>query len=148
VTSKQDWASHEQGFVAIASQVFSSSRDGARQAFLKLCSWIDQDPQTGAMLAGQSNTPQTYDQVYERTHQRVLTWDLEAIFRQVALPLLGGGVAWQLAAALGAASTAPLFAAAVTIIIFLKLYPGTVAMLRARMQQVFDDIFSWVPSLG
>ena len=86
MTSKQDWASHEQGFVAIASQVFSSSRDGARQAFLKLCSWIDHDPQTGAMLAGQSNTPQTYDQVYERTHQRVLTWDLEAIFRQVALP--------------------------------------------------------------
>lgn len=134
----------EQSFVQVVSETFSTSREGALEAFLKLKCFISGDAAFSKMHdeAALGRLDGDFESTFIRVRDRVVRLNLAAILRQVVMPLSGGYLGYATAAALGATGMAPaLIGALISMMIWCHMAPGTWAMLKERMANIVEETF-------
>lgn len=135
----------ERAVVALLSSVFETTSDVALTSFMKLKTFLVQDNETKRLFASASDQTLTedFDTIVERTSNRALKWDTKAIIRQVLMPMAGGYLGYALAGALGFVGAVPaLIGLLVGAVIWLMNAPGTLDMLKTKITQTLDEIFS------
>jgi len=134
--------SGERNAIELFASLFDADTGKATISYLKLKSHIVRDPELKRMLEEEDLANADPEQVYERTERRILNMDIGAITRQVVMPLLGGALATLVALEFGVAALAAcLIGALVFAVIWLKNAPGTLHMIKAKLETMLADIF-------
>lgn len=142
---RQTISNGERAVIELLTAVFDTSAEVATQSYMKLKTYITRDKETRAMFesATQQTLDDDYDGVVERTRQRAVSWDIAAIARQVIMPMAGGVLGYAVAGAIGLTGGVPiLIGFLVGTIIWLMMAPGTLNMLKEKMNTALSDIFS------
>lgn len=135
----------QESFVEMAASLFSAGSDQALIAYSKLRSFMSEDKVIGGLLqsAQEGRLRLQYDEVVERVQTRLEQMNVRAILRSVVLPMAGGYLGYALAVAGGtAAASAVLIGFLVGAVIWLMMYPGTLAIIREKIETSLSDIFS------
>ena len=135
----------QESFVQLAGSLFSAGSDQALVAYSKLRSFMSEDAEIGRLLqsAQQAKLNLGYDGVVERVRGRLDRMNVSAIVRSVLAPLAGGYLGYALAGAVGiAGGTAVLVGFLVGAVIWLAMYPGTLAIIQEKIESSLNDIFS------
>lgn len=142
---RQTISNGERAVIELLTAVFDTSAEVATQSYMKLKTYITRDKETRVMFesATQQTLDDDYDGVVERTRQRAVSWDIAAIARQVIMPMAGGVLGYAVAGAIGLTGGVPiLIGFLVGTIIWLMMAPGTLNMLKEKMNTALSDIFS------